>query len=278
MTSPPGPMGDWNPAFAPDGRTLVLSRHQQIFTGALFRLPLSDDLTPAGEPQRFTFENAFTGTPACTPEGREIVFSMGAYSSPSLYRMRASPSAKPRRLTSVGEDGLFPAISGPARRLAYSRARFNADIWRIDIGGPDGEAGAPERVIHSSRWDSSARYSPDGRRIVFRSDLSGSAEVWVANSDGSNAVQLTRGVIAGGPNWSPDSKWITFVGRPEGQPDIYVVSSEGGTPRRVTTDPADDSHPSWSHDGKWIYFSSTRTGNYQVWKIPPSGGEPILVT
>ncbi len=272
--------GEEGPSFSPDGRTIVFTRHAGRFNAELFRLALSEDLTPVGEPERLTFESLTISDPTWTPDGSEIMFSMGANTTPSLYRMRPSPSDRPSRLPLVGEGGVHPAISAPARRLAYTRVEFDADIWRIEIGGPDGKTARSESLIHSSRWDSSPRYSPDGQRIAFRSDRSGNAEIWVCDSDGANAVQVTSfgGPHAGGPNWSPDGKWIVFVGRPEGQQDLYVISSEGGRPRRLTSSYALDANPDWSHDGQWIYFRSNRTGTNQVWKIPAEGGEAVRVT
>ena len=60
--------------------------------------------------------------------------------------------------------------------------------------------------------------------------------------------------------------------------DIYSISANGGTPRRLTTHPAEDKWPYWSHDGKWIYFSSTRSGREEIWKMPSSGGEAVQIT
>jgi Tol biopolymer transport system component len=60
--------------------------------------------------------------------------------------------------------------------------------------------------------------------------------------------------------------------------DIYSISANGGTPRRWTSDPAEDKWPYWSHDGKWIYFSSTRSGREEIWKMSSSGGEAVQIT
>ncbi|WP_346925870.1 extracellular solute-binding protein, partial [uncultured Arthrobacter sp.] len=135
-------------------------------------------------------------------------------------------------------------------------------------------------LISSTANEISPRYSPDGKRIAFESNRSGSSEIWVCNSDGENPIRVTsfRGPLAGSPSWSPDGKFLAIDCRPEGNADIYVISSEGGTPRRLTSDPAEDIVPSWSQDGRWIYFSSHRNGRLQIWKVPAEGGEAIQMT
>jgi Tol biopolymer transport system component len=46
-------------------------------------------------------------------------------------------------------------------------------------------------VIRSTRPDLNAQLSPDGTRVVFESNRSGTHEVWVADRNGGNAFQLT---------------------------------------------------------------------------------------
>jgi Tol biopolymer transport system component len=135
-------------------------------------------------------------------------------------------------------------------------------------------------LIVSTFQDHSPRYSPDGKRIVFRSTRSGSPEIWVCESDGSNLSKLTSfgGSNAGSPSWSPDGRQIAFDGSIEGSYDIYVINASGGKPRRLTADSSVDARPSWSRDGQWVYFGSNRSGTWQVWKSPSAGGPAAPVT
>jgi Tol biopolymer transport system component len=153
-------------------------------------------------------------------------------------------------------------------------------IWRIDLRDPGRNPGTPFKLIPSTRNEFDPGYSPDGKRIAFSSDRSGNLEIWVSNSDGSNAAPLTSfgGVMAAGPKWSPDGRNITFLAQVGGNQDIYVISADGGAPRRMTTDSALDKWPCWSRDGQSIYFVSDRSGSSQIWKMPANGGDPVQIT
>jgi len=74
-----------------------------------------------------------------------------------------------------------------------------------------------------------SEFFPDGKRIVFASDRSGETEIWVANADGSDALQLTsfRALETGTPHWSPDGRWIAFDSRPRGRSGVFVIGALG---------------------------------------------------
>ena len=116
--------------------------------------------------------------------------------------------------------------------------------------------------------------------MLFSSYRSGTSEIWICDSSGSNLVQLTSygGPEISWPGWSPDGKRIVFAVTSNGQDDIFWISAQGGKPQRLTDHAAEDSGPAWSRDGRWIYFRSNRTGQFQVWKMPVGGGEAAQVT
>jgi eukaryotic-like serine/threonine-protein kinase len=282
LTSPQPPaLGDTEPAISSDGSSLVFRRNFAYAAGELRWVPLGRGLAAAGEPRRLTPAALNAAHPTWMRDDREILFCAGA----SLWRLAVPGENQPSRLPFIGEDGLMPVVSRPpagrASRLIYVRGFADSNIWRIQTPGPGMPASSPPTAaIASTRWDANAQFSPDGRRVAFISNRSGGMEIWTADPNGTNAVQLTSfgNQTSGSPRWSRDGEWIAFNSDIEGQYEIYVIPAAGGRPRRVTFHPASDQIPSFSRDGRWIYFSSNRTGEYQIWKTPLSGGDAIQLT
>lgn len=290
LTSPPPNfIGDELPSFSPDGRKMAWFRDTHLLIGGdIYVLPLTANGAPAGEPRRVTFDQRVIAGLDWTPDGREIVFSSNRKDAFRLWRVSASGGA-PSPLV-VGEDGAYGvSVSRREHRLAYSRAQFITSIWRIEGPGSMNHSSAarsrsPTKLIYSNGLNLEARFSPDGKKIAFISDRSGTWEVWVCDSDGSNPVQLTffsgpwLVSSSGSPDWSPDGRNVVFDSSKEGHTKIYIVSSGGGLPRRITAGTSQDVRPSWSRDGRWIYFDSDRSGTKEIWKVSPEGGDAMQVT
>ena len=268
---------------SPDGRTIAFRRSIGHNVSEVYLLDLTEDLKPKGEPRRLTSLRGWILGPAWTPNGREIIFTYGVLGTPNgLWRAPASGVGKPEQLPFTGNLAFWPAISRTGNRLVYQRWMPDYHIWRLSLSGLATVAGPPARFIASTRDESSAQYSPDGKRIAFFSDRSGVDGIWLSDADGSHAVELfsRAGASPGSPRWSPDGQGVAFVSNsnPEGNFDIYVIRASGEKPIRLTTDSAVDGDPSWSRDGKWVYFASERTGRSEVWKVSAAGGEAGQVT
>jgi len=274
LTSPPASgWGDGDPELSPDGRTLAFIRWQSDSVGDIYSEPLA-----GGGPRRITSDGKRIGGLAWSSDGDTIVFSSTRGSLPGLWRISAK-GGRPEPLAGVGADAWAPSISHAGNLLAYTHQSENVNIWRVP--GPDGAGPkTPLKIIASPRQQTSAVYSPDGKRIAFSSDRTGTFEIWVSDADGSHPVQLTSfgGPITGTPNWSPDGKSIVFDSRPGGHAAIFVINASGGEPRQLTEGTSDDIVPGWSHDGREIYFTSSRTAGQQIWKIPAGGGSAVQVT
>jgi dipeptidyl aminopeptidase/acylaminoacyl peptidase len=82
-----------------------------------------------------------------------------------------------------------------------------SNLWIVDVMG--------ERIsqLTDGPWrDSAPVWSPDGKRIAFLSDRSGSTQIHVMWVDTRETLQLTRVERApGGLKWSPDGKSILFT-------------------------------------------------------------------
>jgi Tol biopolymer transport system component len=171
-------------------------------------------------------------------------------------------------------------------RLAYQRFDQKINLRRTEIAGegtPQHTLKPSNTFVPSTTAEAGAQYSPDGRKIAFASQRSGSWEIWLSDSDGSNLARLTSmgGPPVGGPRWSPDGRRIAFFGTTgiSGEFQIYVVDAAGGSLRSLSRDDGQkDFRPAWSGDGQWIYFASTRSGTIQIWKMPTRGGLPVQIT
>jgi Tol biopolymer transport system component len=141
--------------------------------------------------------------------------------------------------------------------------------------------------------------SPDGKRVVFTSDIGGDLDLWVMNIDGSHARQLTHTLgYDGGPWWSPDGKRICYRAYHPETPveiadyksllaahlirpttlDLYVMNADGSDQHAITHDKAANIAsfaPSWTRDGKSLVFASNRGDekrrNFEVYKINLDG-------
>jgi len=274
LTLPPESSGDISPAFSPDGETLAFIRSNSLTSEDLYLIS-----TRGGEVRRLTADERRIHSLAWTADGSEIVFSSNRGGGFSLWRVAVS-GGTPGRVAVPGQDAYSPAISRQGNRLAYNVSFLDSNIWRIDRSSAGGRQNSPTKLISSTRQDHSPQCSPDGKKIVFVSDRTGSDEIWVCESDGAHPAQLTffDGPTTGTPRWSPDGQQIVFDARPAGNADIYVISAEGGKPRPLTLEPSHEVMPSWSRDGRWIYFCSNRSGAFQSWKMPAGGGPAIQVT
>jgi dipeptidyl aminopeptidase/acylaminoacyl peptidase len=139
----------------------------------------------------------------------------------------------------------FIAAAAPAHAAAAKRPVAAEDLFKMQLV-------------------STATISPDGRHVAFvvsKPDLEKNTylnNIWLAESDGSRVVQLTRGDHDGEPAWSPDSRTLVFTGARGGPPQLFAIDVAGaGEARRLTHQPSGATTANFSHDGKRIAFNAT---------------------
>jgi len=267
---------DWGPVFSPDGKQLAYVQANMIHTMAeVFVM----SVTGTGI-RRLTFDNAWIPTPpAWTRDGNSIVFSSTRSGLPTIWRLPAS-GGSPLQEMQVGVKAFGPRVAPSGHRLIFEERMVNSSLWSMDLSSI-GENDARSQVTASKGRNGAAELSPDGRRIVFISDRSGSDEIYTCNANGSNLLRLTNlgdANAPGVPRWSPDGQKILFDSVFRGHTAVFVIQANGGPARPLTDQASDNLNPSWSHDGKWIYFTSNRSGQWQIWKMPSQSGEVRQLT
>jgi dipeptidyl aminopeptidase/acylaminoacyl peptidase len=118
---------------------------------------------------------------------------------------------------------------------------------------------APIDDLYYTRSVFGAAWSPDGKQIVFTTDMTGRSNLWKVNSSGGWPIQLTQSDERQySAVWSPDGKWIVYQQDQAGNElwDLFAVPSDGGEPVNLTNTPEiREEDPHWSHDGRTIAFS-----------------------
>jgi Tol biopolymer transport system component/DNA-binding winged helix-turn-helix (wHTH) protein len=272
ITRPPkGWRGDSEPEFSPDS-SQVAFRRTEPGSGQedIYIVPVR-----GGEPKRRTFDGRNISAFAFTPDGGLLFSSRRAGNIRGLWWMDRN-GGHLTRVTAATADATAPAVSRDGKHFAFTKIVYDVNVWQVSADGH----GAAAPLIDSQMPDTSAQFSPDGKRIVFQSGRSGAPEIWVCESDGGNAVKLTdgRGANLGSPRWSPDGRQIAFEWRPAGRGAIYVMPADGGSPRALVADEYQNQLPAWSHDGRFVYFASTRNGRTEIRKIAVQGGASVQVT
>ena len=128
------------------------------------------------------------------------------------------------------------------------------------------------RLTDTPGIDIGGSYSPDGRRIVFESDRSGTQQCYVMDADGSNQRRITFfGGRCATPEWSPRGDQIAFT-RIAGDFNVAVMTPSGGN-LRVLTDGWQDEAPTWAPNGRIIqFFRTTRNaGRSSLWQVDLTG-------
>lgn len=129
--------------------------------------------------------------------------------------------------------------------------------------------GGEATLIHGGpAGQRSPRFSADGRHLAFISDASGADNIWISDTDGGNARQITHETVdmVMGPAWSPDGATIaaariraTFDDRNASEIRAYdTAPGATGAGRLLVATPAnrrDVQEARYGPDGVWLYYT-----------------------
>lgn len=132
-----------------------------------------------------------------------------------------------------------------------------------------------------------ASFAPDNEvaRIAFSSYDGNDFEIFTANPDGSDLVQITDNDYDDwGATWSPDRQQLAFRSAPGDIAGIYLMNADGSNIRQVSAPQMTAGSPfyqgtmTWSPDGTHIAYAAYFTDNWDIWTTRFSDGHITRLT
>jgi len=261
-------LGDTSPRFSPDGKQVAFIRMKYQFEYDVFVVAVT-----GGEVRKLTNQSSVLGD-VDWETNNLVAYSGDRDGEFRLWQVDLqSPNPRVVAASSIATDmPLQFSISRATRQIAFSGYQPDLNIWALDLSKKSPSISDWTPVIRTSGQDIAPVFSPDGKKIAFRSDVSGQLQIWVSHADGSNAAPIHTGALL--PSviaWTPDSQSIVFS--TSSAPGIYQVSLSHKFPLRRISE-VHMSHPFYSVDSKWIF---AEVGGF-IYRIPVLGGSAEMLT
>ena len=179
-------------------------------------------------------------------------------------------------------EATSPGVNGKIYFQACDSVCSTYDVYRVNPDGSELEnvteavtdpAGAPDAA-----WDPSV--SADGQMLAFGVDSQATSEIWVMNTDGTGAHQLTEdNLLDQEPSISPDGSrivWNQWSPFPEyTDRDIWTMNSDGSGQELFFNGSGEDYYPQFTPDGQTVVMGS-ETGDLDIRKVPAATAVPPL--
>ena len=233
---------------------------------------------------RFT---PFTGVPTGvvtlmpSPDGKIIAFIREVDGVRELWAMDRD-GANQRIILAGGPYQIESASWAPDSRklaVAYSTPTATSDIATIGVDGTGFKDLTPD-PLPGVIIDRDPSWSPDGTRIAYSSNASGTRRLWIMNADGSGAHQVLASSVQSSernPVWAPDTtNFLAVISTTPGGTGVAFVRADGTDFKHVPI-PAGPTDLAWLPDGRLIYISN-QNGDYDVWTVDRATGGTVQVT
>lgn len=273
LTRPPtDSFGDFIPIFSPDSSAVAFRRDDSV-NSSIVTISTSGDNAQSLLTETTTVQSIFWGR-----SGSQIIYSAKRGAMTELFTVSPNGSAAPTLIANLGTQVAFVAIDETRSSIYALNRTKDVNIWQAKLSEDRQSLIDDSKLIAGPRIDEYPAYSSDGRRIAFVSDRTGSEEMWIVNSDGSNERRLSdlKGPVIATGEWSPNDTMLSFHSSVGPNMDIYYINTATGSTKQLTNGGKQFAR-NWSRDGKWVYYAKIDGEDTDLWKVSVETGESILV-
>jgi serine/threonine-protein kinase len=197
----------------------------------------------------------------------------------------------------LAKPGVYgaPRFSPDGKRLAFTEMGSKGpDMWVYDW-----ERDISTQLTFNSPGNLEMAWTPDGKHIVFGSDIAGTAALWWIRSDGSGEPQkllerTNKGVGLRPQSFTLDGRRLAYDDNTTSLPGVEIWTlpldltdperPKAGKPEPFLTTADRQVDASFSPDGKWLAYSSNESGLDDVfvrpfpgpggkWRVSTGGGK-----
>jgi TolB protein len=192
----------------------------------------------------FPMFNSFASTPAISPDGTQVVFSLRTPRGDADLFVSKLDGADRQDITNNPAIDTSPTWSPSGRQIAFASDREGgaSQIYVCDSDGAN-----VRRIVKEGGDADSPAWSPDGKYLVFhwKPHLSTNYDLYLAEVGSGRIKQLTyNGGSNEGASWAPDGRHLTFQSNRTGSSQIYIMLLDGTELRKVTSQGINTS-PAW---------------------------------
>ena len=247
---------------------------------------LAGDVYPVGEGVNFTSVNNFA--PVTASGNGVLLYWTGGGGGAGGTNQIVWYDRTGKLLETVVPPGpvLMPAISPDEKTIAFSRGdsgSANRDIILRDLGRQN-----DRRLTTDASANITPFFSPDGDRVVFRSNRDGHlGDLYQRASTGSGRDELLLSTPGAKmvDHWSRDGRFMVYTEQdPKAKNDLWVLpmgpdGKPSGKPMPFVHSEFNEGHGQLSPDSRWMAYTSDKTGQPEVYVQPfPSADNELRIS
>ena len=225
-----------SPAWSPDSRQLAYVS----FEGNKSSIFVQTVRT--GNRFKVSSKPGINGAPAFSPDGRQLVVTLGGVDGNLDIHILDITSRQTRRLTTHRAIDTEGTWSPDGRYIYFTSDRAGGpQVYRVSAKG-----GSAERITFEGSYNARPRLSPDGERLAMVHNDRGNYRIAVMDLAKKNLLVVSTGRQDESPSFAPNSDILIYATRQGRDGVLETVSADGLIRQRMASGSGDVREPVWS--------------------------------